>query len=82
MLPGEDWEDAIKGWHQAGPSLVPMATQIPAQTSCRVGGRRVCVWGGCISEKGKESLRISGFLRTVSTSSQNCLLRVCPQAPA
>lgn len=80
MLPGEDWEDAVKGRRQAGPSLAPMATQNPAQTSCRVGGRRV--GGGCISEKGKESLRISGFLRTVSTSSQNCLLRVCPQAPA
>lgn len=38
--------------------------------------------GGSISEKGKESLRVLGFLRTVSTFSQNCLPQTCPQAPA
>lgn len=38
-------------------------------------------WGS-LSEKGKASLRVSGFLRTVFTSSQNCLPQTHPRAPA
>lgn len=44
--------------------------------------RHLPAWWGSISEKGKESLRVSGFLRTVSTFSQNCLPQTYPQAPA
>lgn len=66
-----------------GDSGQPGAAAVPVQAPCLQCPhfllRCLPSQRGSISEKGKASLRVSGFLRTAFTSSQNCLPQTHPR---
>lgn len=78
-LEGEDGGGRRQGYRQG---LVSAVVQAPCPRLPRLWLSLFLRAGGSVSEKEKQSLRVSGFLRTVSTSSQNYLLQTHPRAPA
>lgn len=78
-LEGEDGGDWRQGYCQG---LVSAVVQAPCRRMPRLWLSRLPAGGGSVSEKEKQSLRVSGFLRTVSISSLNYLLQTHPRAPA
>lgn len=81
---GCGWRGKMGGGRRQGyrQGLVSAVVQAPCLQLPRLWLSRLSVGGGSVSEKEKQSLRVSGFLRTVSTSSQNYLLQTHPRAPA